>query len=109
MATPVAERAKQQGEHLTPRIEKNAVISQRRRSKRPIPATRREADTLFGPTPRISGKPCSGPRLMRLQQLGLLPRITNGEAHAMILDAMYDEAGNLRVDPSIQAVRADSV
>jgi hypothetical protein len=36
-------------------------------------------------------------------QLGLIPLYTNAEAHAMILDAMYDEHGMLRLEHTPQA------
>lgn len=72
-------------------------MSATRRAKRPLPATREEADELF--RPRAGGNERAvayGPRLCRLAQLGLLelrstsgPPITNAEAHAAILDALY--------------------
>lgn len=72
----------------------NARLSQHRRAKRPLPATRREADELFAPRARIA--PAGASRLARLNALGLLelrttpgPPLTQGEAHAAILDALY--------------------
>lgn len=103
MAKPVVEREKGKP---TAKVKRNAALSMRARAKRPIPATRREADELFGPGPAYSLKPASGPRLARMVQLGIIPTYTNAEAHALILDAMYDEQGLLRVDPTIHTVRA---
>lgn len=89
MATPVLER--ERGE-TTPTVERNARLSANRRRSRPLPATRREADELYAPSPAYSQKPASAPRLVRMQQLGLIPQFTNAEAHRMILDALYPPA-----------------
>lgn len=89
-------------------MEWKARLSARRRARRPLPATRSEADELFRPSrPDALVLP---PRLARLNALGclrLVPPgsggITQAQAHEAILDAMYDEDGVLRVDgpPSV--------
>lgn len=89
MATPVAERPVQQSRDTTDAVEKQARLSARLRAKRPLPETRREADRLFGPSPRIAHQPATIPRIARLVKLGVLPQYTNAEAHAAILDALY--------------------
>lgn len=88
MATPVAERRANEGREGEG---KNARISAHLRSKRPLPATRREADRLFSPSARIAHQPATIPRIARLMRLGVLPQYTNAEAHTMILDALYPE------------------
>jgi len=78
-------------------VEHNARLSARRRAKRPLPATREEADELFRPRAGSNeGAVAYGPRLCRLATLGLLelratpgPPITNLEAHQAILDTLY--------------------
>lgn len=88
MATPVADRQPSaRSGSKTP--SKNARMSAARRKKRPIPATRDEADELFGPSPAYRQKLATAPRLIRLQALGLIPQFTNEEAHQLILDALY--------------------
>ena len=101
MTTPVPERENHKPGPLTPAVEKNARMSANRRRRRPLPELRRDADDLYRPSPRIASQPASAPRLVRLQNLGLLPHITNQQAHELILDAMYDEDGKLRLDPTI--------
>lgn len=66
-----------------------ARISATRRAKRPLPATRDEADRLFSPSAAYTNRPASAPRLVRMQALGLIPQYTNAEAHQLILDALY--------------------
>lgn len=85
-----------EGQSLSPTVEKNARLSSRLRAKRPIPATRREADDLFGPSARIAHQKATIPRVARLMQLGLIPQYTNEQAHELILDAMYGDDGLIR-------------
>lgn len=89
MATVVAERRTQDGRDTTEAVQKGARLSARLRAKRPLPATRREADDLFAPSPRIAQQPATIPRIARLMRLGVLPQLTNAEAHQLILDALY--------------------
>lgn len=104
MATPVTERP---NHTLTPTVERNAKLSEARRRKRPVPETRREAQQLYEPLARYT--PARANRLDRLNRLGMLairpspgPPLTQGEAHDAILDAMYDEAGRLRLEPGVE-------
>ena len=87
MATPLLER----GATQTPTVQRNARYSLWARAKRPIPATRREADELFAPHARNAQARAT--RLHRANVLGLLhPEgrpYTAGELHEMILDALY--------------------
>lgn len=89
MATPLLER----GAKPTPTVLNNARESERRRQKRPIPATRHDADQLYAPGARTAHSRAMANRLYRLNVLGLLhPEgrpITNAEAHQLILDALY--------------------
>lgn len=84
MATPVAERPRST-------VHKNARLSAFLRAKRPLPATRREADELFAPHARNARATVT--RLHRANVLGLLhPEgrpYTQGELHDAILDALY--------------------
>lgn len=86
MATPVAERPGST-------VQKNARMSAGRRAKRPIPATRREAEALFEPSRAYT--PAHGGWLMRMNLLGLLhPErrpLTKLEAYHAVLDALYPE------------------
>jgi len=77
-------------------IERNARTSATKRARRPLPATRAEADALYRPGARIACATIE--RLYRMNKLGLLglrdapgPQITNAEAHQAILDALYPE------------------
>ena len=100
MATPINDRDPQpRSEQGKLNVERNAKLSARRRAKRPLPATREEADQLFRPRAGSNERAVvTGPRLCRLAQLGLLeirtapgPRITNLEAHQAILDFYYPD------------------
>lgn len=85
------------------------------RKQRPVPATRAEADALYG-VGRVTG-PASGAQLYRLARLGCLELraaggepLTRGRAHDWLLDALYDpDTGRLRDEPHEQAVRATPV
>lgn len=74
-------------------MQKNARMSAGRRAKRPIPATRREAEALFEPSRAYT--PAHGGWLMRMNLLGLLhPErrpLTKLEAYHAVLDALYPE------------------
>lgn len=97
MAKPIAERLAEAGKPSTPAVEQAERLSRRLRAKRPLPATRQAADELFKPRSGIAHQRATIPRLARLSRLGVI-RWTNAEAHEAILDAMYDEDGNLRLD-----------
>jgi hypothetical protein len=72
-------------------------MSARRRAKRPLPATREEADELFRPRAGRNERVVAfGPHLCRLAQRGLLelratpgPPITNLAAHEALLDFYF--------------------
>lgn len=96
MATPVEDRQPGERSGRTGTPSRNARLSQHRRSKRPLPATRHEADEIFAPRARIA--PARASRLERLCRLGCLTlvpagtgHITQGQAHHAILDALYPE------------------
>ena len=96
MAKPLIDRVA--GKPLTEKsratVERNARMSAKRRARRPLPATREEAEELFRPRAGSNERAvCYGPRLSRLAELGLLelrstpgPKITNLEAHEAIRD-----------------------
>ena len=88
-------------------------MSAQRRASRPLPATRQEADELF--RPRSPDTAVLPPRLARLNAMGLLTirevpgkQISQAQAHRAILDGLYDEAGQLRVDGDAPVVLAGS-
>lgn len=88
MAKPVSQRRAEEGRTGE---SKNGRQSTYQRAKRPYPATRHEADETFRPAaPNARAKSA---RLFRANELGLLhPEgrpITQGEAHQLILDALY--------------------
>lgn len=77
--------------------------SQKQRTRTPYPPTRHEADETFRPL-SPTGRAESA-RLYRMNVLGLLAErkergaeISRQQAHEAILNALYDEHGNLRVD-----------
>ena len=91
MTKPLVERG---ANPENPVVQRNARMSATRRARRPVPATREEAEELF--RPRSGGNEravVTGPRLCRLAAVGLLelrstpgPRVTNLEAHEALLD-----------------------
>lgn len=97
LARTTQEREREKPQKPTAASTKNARISANRRRKRPLPATREEAEELY--RPRAGGNEraiVTGPRLCRLAELGLLeirsapgPSITNLDAHRAILDFYY--------------------
>ncbi len=104
MTTLLATKLEAQGKPLGVKVDRNARQSAHNRQKRPYPASRHEADEMFRPNSPMA-QVATMPRLARLLRLGALAlvppgtgRITNLEAHQAILDALYDEHGQLRVD-----------
>lgn len=89
MTTPLLKR----GAKPTPITERNDRHSRWAQAKRPLPATRDEADALFKPA--AGNAPAKGSRLFRANELKLLHpegrAYTQGELHRMILDALYPE------------------
>lgn len=81
----------ERGAEPTPVVERNARLSRFLRAKRPLPATRREADEIW--RPHTGNVPARGTRLHRANVLGLLhPEgrpLTALEVHEAILDAIY--------------------
>jgi hypothetical protein len=75
-----------------------------RNAKIPLPETRDECDELYRPRSEKTGNRLAyGSRLLRAHQLGAFGiRLTNQQAHELILNALYDpDTGLLRPEHAI--------